>query len=298
MIILRYDEIGLKSRFVRRRFEDVLINNVRRVLKKEFNIKDRIKRDYGRIYVLSDDENIAIRISKIFGVVYAETAKKMELDLPKNAVEIAESWRDRVKGRSFAVRVRRSGNHDFTSMDAAKMIGQKIKEITGSRVDLKNPDVEIKIEIRDDHVYLITNSFPGYGGLPTGTQERVVSILNDKKALLSTWFALKRGCDVDVLIDPAYTIDTIDPVDVMEFWAAYRKIEVIQSEGDTERLLERAYKLDYKGIYCSITAEEFDSLYDVLTRRTKPVYMPLLPFSNREIDELIEKIIREAGIDE
>ncbi len=293
MIIVRYDEIGLKSRFVRRKFEDTLISNIRRVLKNEFGFKARVKRDYGRIYVLSDDKNIAKRVSKIFGIAYAEIAEKMELDLPKNAIEIAKRLRGKVEGKSFAVRVRRTGSHDFTSMDAARIIGQKIKEITGSRVDLKNPDVEVQVEIRDDYMYHISDSFPGYGGLPTGTQERVISILNDRKALLSTWFALKRGCDVDVLTEN-FSEDC--SIDVLEFWAAYRKINVIQSGDDAKKMLGEAYELNHKGIYCSITAEELNSFYDVLTKRTKPVYMPLLPFSNREIEELIERVVKEAEV--
>ncbi|RLI84037.1 hypothetical protein DRP07_02300 [Archaeoglobales archaeon] len=290
MIIVRYDEIGLKSRFVRKKFEDTLINNIRRVLSREFRIKAKIKRDYGRIYVISNEEMIAKRISKVFGVIRAEMVEKMELDLSKNAIEIATKWKEKVKGRSFAVRVRRVGNHDFTSMDAARTIGQRVKEVARARVDLKNPDVEINVEIRDNYTYMVTKSFSGYGGLPTGTQDRVLSILCGKSSMLSTWFALKRGCDVDLMGDIG------DEKEVLEFWASYRKINVVPSEGDLNEMLEEAYNLDYKGIYCSITAEELDDFYETLSKRTKPVYMPLLPFSDEEIYEMIKKMIDGAKL--
>jgi|Deesub1362B_J571_1020462.scaffolds.fasta_scaffold00539_2 thiamine biosynthesis protein ThiI len=295
MIIIRYDEIGLKSKFVRRKFEDTLVNNIRRALSKEFEIKAKVKRDYGRIYVLLNEKRIAKRVSKIFGIVKAEMAERMELDLPKNAIEIAKKWERKVKGKSFAVRVRRTGDHDFTSMDAARIIGQKVKELTGSKVDLKNPKVEIQVEIRDDSIYLIAESFPGYRGLPTGTQDRVISILYNEKSLLSTWFALKRGCDVDVL----YNLKNEklgNEINILEYWAAYRKINVFHSEGSLKKMLERAYELDHKGICCSITTEELDFVYKVLTKRTKPIYMPLLPFSNKEIGRMVKTIVEEVEV--
>ncbi len=83
MIILRYEEIGLKSRFVRKKFEDILIGNVRRVIEREFGTKAKINREYGRIYVFDEREEVARRTSKIFGVVGAEIAEKFDLDLEK-----------------------------------------------------------------------------------------------------------------------------------------------------------------------------------------------------------------------
>ncbi|MBO8183418.1 MAG: hypothetical protein H0Z28_11610 [Archaeoglobus sp.] len=291
MIILRYDEIALKSKFVRKRFEDTLVGNVKRVIEREFGEKARIKRDYGRIYVLDNRERIAKRISKVFGIAGVEIAEKFELDLEKNAIEIAERWKERVKGKSFAVRVRRTGEHNFTSMDAARIIGGKLKELTNSRVDLKNPEVVIQVEIRDEDLYLVDRSFPGYGGLPVGTQERVLSVLSDEKSLLSTWFALKRGCDVDVLVGEKIDLDPI------KFWAAYRKIDVIMDgidSSDIKTMLEKAYGLDYKGVYASITAEELESVYETLLKRNKPVYMPLLPLDQKEIYQRLKVVVEEA----
>ncbi|AGK61118.1 hypothetical protein Asulf_01118 [Archaeoglobus sulfaticallidus PM70-1] len=290
MIILRYDEIALKSSFVRRKFEKILMDNVRRVIRKEFGIKASVRGGYGRIYVDvgGNVESVARRISNVFGVVSAHVSVKRDLNLEKNAEEIAEYYKNRIKG-SFAVRVKRSGKHDFTSMDASKIIGRKLKEITGARVDLKNPETEIRVEIRDSKLYLMTSTYEGFGGLPVGSQERVLCIISDEKSLLSTWYAMKRGCDVDVLYSERFEF-----IDNLPYWASYRRINTIQEKGGFEDLLSKAFSMDYKAVYCSITSKEIESYIDLLKNRKLPVLMPLLPFDDSEIDEKI-KMIRMIG---
>jgi|GEM_PF-1089415 thiamine biosynthesis protein ThiI len=288
MISVRYDEIALKSRFVRNRFEKILTGNMDRVLRRDFDGNFRIRRGYGRIYIdsashsesFSEEElRIARRISKVFGVVSADVSVKMELDLEENARRIAEIF-ENVKGRTFAVRVKRTGRHSFTSMDAARIIGREVVK-KGGMVDLKNPEVEISVEIRDSDLYLITDSFRGFRGLPVGTQERVLCILSDEKSLLSSWYALKRGCDIDVLMNPEFYW----MLDVLSYWASYREIRSFESDGTFDEMLENAYESGYKAIFCSISSDELDSYSELLRKRKMPVFMPLLPFSGDEIEK-------------
>ncbi len=289
MIIARYDEIGLKSKFVRREFENILVQNINRVLSREKFGKNKVSREPGRIYIYSNDRKVAERVSKIFGIASTAVSEKKKLDLEENAEYIAELWRNKLgSDKSFAVRVKRKGKHDFTSMDAAKIIGKSVREVTGARVDLKNPDKEIIIEIRDDSIYIITETFKGYGGLPTGTQERVLCLFCDEKSFLSTWYALKRGCDIDVIYNP----ELKNYVEKIPYWAAYRKINFVESGLNLENMLLESFNMELKGIYCSLTLEEIETYIEILRERRMPVFTPLISFDKTEIERKIENLLR------
>jgi thiamine biosynthesis protein ThiI len=117
--------------------------------------------------------------------------------------------------------------------------------------------------------------------LPVGTQERVLCILSDEKSLLSSWYALKRGCDIDVLMNPEFYW----MLDVLSYWASYREIRSFESDGTFDEMLENAYESGYKAIFCSISSDELDSYSELLRKRKMPVFMPLLPFSGDEIEK-------------
>jgi thiamine biosynthesis protein ThiI len=189
--------------------------------------------------------------------------------------------------KSFAVRARRAGEHDFTSMDIQRIVGAEIKKKTGAKVDLKNPDVCIYIEAREKKSFIYTSIIRGFGGLPVGSQERVLSIMNDEKSILSTWYALRRGCDVDVLLS-----EQMDVHDILLPWACYRKIGLHLSKGNMKDLLCKAFETDYPAVYCSATFEEAENLIStsLLKKRRMPVFTPLLSLKEEEIQKKIQII--------
>ena len=74
LIIIRYGEIGLKSKTTRKHFENILIKNIKNAFKKEkiFNV---IKTQMGRIYVYTDEINPAVKVlQKIFGITSVSPA--------------------------------------------------------------------------------------------------------------------------------------------------------------------------------------------------------------------------------
>lgn len=288
MIIVRYGEIGLKGN-LRKRFERILIKNIKNVLRvKGYNVK--ISTEWGRIYIHSSDDNIARIISGVFGVtstsIAEETTSEMGDIIEKSVrtgLEIIEP------GKSFAVRARRTGTHDFTSMDIQRLVGKELKRKTGSEVNLKNPDVIVYIEVRENKSFIYTSIFKGFGGLPVGSQERVLSVVNDEKSILSSWYAMRRGCEIDLLVSENFD----EFREILLPWSGYREIEVIESEGDMKELLSEGFSMDYKGIYCSATIKEVEKIVSdsFLRRRKMPVYFPLMSLNNDDIERKI-KIVR------
>jgi len=269
---VRYGEVALKGR-LRRRFEDILVGNIRRVMRQE-RLTGEIEREWGRIYIHpanNEAKKIAERIAKVFGVVSTSIAVKCSANINEIA-KLSVGMVEDMNFNSFAVRARRAGKHNFTSMDVAREAGRAIKEVTGKKVDLNNPDVEVFIEVRDENAYIYTEIFRGYGGLPVGTQDRVFAI-----GELAAWYALRRGCDVDV--DSQEVADAILP------YACYRSVGVHSLHGSSREKLLSAFDLEYPAIFSPAMAHELPDYLEVLKARKMPVFMPLLPFTAQEVEE-------------
>ncbi|MDI6655847.1 MAG: THUMP domain-containing protein, partial [Candidatus Hydrothermarchaeota archaeon] len=114
LYLLRYDEIALKSEPVRRGWENVLIKNIKQAL------KCRVKKERGRIWVEAGEE-APEKLKKIFGIRSFSPCVRCGLeDLEKFFLEFAEKSLEGKK--SFALRVRRTGKHEFTSQDIARKL--------------------------------------------------------------------------------------------------------------------------------------------------------------------------------
>ncbi|MFP4634163.1 MAG: tRNA sulfurtransferase [Candidatus Aenigmatarchaeota archaeon] len=200
-ILIRYGEIGLKSDHVRRSFEDRLIHNIHEGLKSK-EIKENIKRGYGRIFVNTKEVERASEVLKrTFGIVSFSPCEKMDASFEKITERLAEVGEENIEsGESFAVRVRRTGSHDFSSKDVEEVAGAKILKRVEAEVDLDEPDKKIMAEVRQGQCYIFTDKIEGPGGLPLGTQGKVVSLLKGGyKSFLATWLMMKRGCSVVAL---------------------------------------------------------------------------------------------------
>ena len=81
--------------------------------------------------------------------------------------------------KSFAIRSTRVGTHTFSSQQVAVHIGNDIVKATHAGVDLTNPDIELFIEIRDKKSFLFTEKINGVGGLPLGTQGRILALIEN-----------------------------------------------------------------------------------------------------------------------
>jgi len=197
LIIVRYGEIGLKAKETRKRFEHSLVNNIKTALNKE-HISSRIKREWGRIYVYTNQINESLAIlQKIFGITSISPAVQTQSDmnsLSKLAVTFSKEVLN--KEKSFALRVTRTGDHEFTSQDVAIKIGSDIVKETKAFVNLTKPDFELFIEIRDKNAYIFTEKIRGVGGLPLGTQGKILALIDNPKSILASWYLMRRGCKI------------------------------------------------------------------------------------------------------
>lgn len=108
---------------------------------------------------------------------------------------VQQAWGDQLEGKTFCVRVKRVGTHDFTSTEVERYVGGGLNQNNNTAgVKLKNPDVMLSLEIKDDLVYLVTRKYQGLGGFPMGTQESVLSLISGGyDSTVASYQMIKRG---------------------------------------------------------------------------------------------------------
>ncbi|MFH1773813.1 MAG: tRNA uracil 4-sulfurtransferase ThiI [Methanobacteriota archaeon] len=320
LYLLRYDEIALKSEPVRRGWENVLIKNIKRAL------ECKVKKERGRIWVEAGEE-APEKLKKIFGIHSFSPCVCCGLeDLEKFFLEFAEKSLEGKK--SFALRVRRTGRHDFTSQDVARKLGAKIQKKIPIKVELKNPEGEIFIEIRDNDCYIFEEVVEGLGGLPSGVEGKVVALISGGiDSPVAAWLMMKRGCDVVALyldIFPFAGEEAFNRVaSVVEVLKEYQtdiKLRQVnhgkflmkvrkdlKEEGlfnyscvackrEMYRIAEKiAREENAKGIATGeclgqVASQTLDNLFVISQACSVPIYRPLISFDKVEVISLAKKI--------
>lgn len=201
LIIARYGEIGIKSPKIRSRFERKLVKNIKATFECD------VERNQGRIYVRPKDFDEGIeKLNRVFGVVSyspATSTKTTYEDIDDTLARYTQELVDANvldENTKFAIKCRRVGTHDFTSQEMAAHCGGVVRSVVLAPVDLSNPDLTIFVEVREDDTYIFHEKIRGPGGLPLGTQGKVVCLLSSGiDSPVAAYLMMKRGCEVVAL---------------------------------------------------------------------------------------------------
>jgi thiamine biosynthesis protein ThiI len=212
-VIVRFGgEIGIKAPFTRRQYERRLTVNIKASLKHHALPYSALSRTPGRLYIRTNKaEETAQKLSKVFGIASLSPSftTSSNLDEILNAsTQLASRYFKR--GDSFAVRCHRVGRHSYTSQEICGNVGEHV--LTSLKtlkltVDLTDPKRTLQLEIRDKKAYLFTDVTKGPGGLPLGTQPKLICLLKgDVPSTVACWMTMKRGCPQVLLhIDESLT---------------------------------------------------------------------------------------------
>lgn len=202
LLVTLSGDVGTKSERTRRRFRRRLLGNIEAALSSR-GIDATRDEGLGRgrlAFRTGDPAAAGPAIATVFGVHRVERASPIDWgSLDDLSERVAERARARVEGRRFAVRVRRNGRHDWSSMDAERTIGTLLDPFSAG-VDLDDPEVEVRVLVLDDRAWLRDETWRGPAGLPLGTQDKVLSMLSGGfDSPVATWMLMRRGCPVDFL---------------------------------------------------------------------------------------------------
>ncbi|WP_210397030.1 tRNA uracil 4-sulfurtransferase ThiI [Motiliproteus sediminis] len=201
-IVKLFPEITIKSKPVRRRFIQRLQSNLQIILKRidpEIGVSG--KWDKVEVNVHSEDAAVHQAVIEALGDTPGINHFLQVQEYPLGDFhQVFELTRDafaaQLKGKRFVVRVKRAGKHDFTSSDLERYVGGGLLQHTeAAGVDLHHPEVTVKLEVRDQRLFLVENRFPGLGGFPMGSLEGVLSLISGGfDSTVSSYLTMKRGC--------------------------------------------------------------------------------------------------------
>ncbi len=200
LILIKYGELTTKKDN-----RKVFINILSRYLSeklKDFNVK--IIKDYARMYISFDevyqDEVLSV-LKRTFGIHAFNLAYKVNT----NSDDIKEKVLNLLKEIDFktfkVVTNRRDKSFSICSMDFNNVIGGHVlKNISGIKVNVKNPDIYVNIEINKDETYIYFNDIKGMGGYPYGSLGKGLLMLSGGiDSPVAGYLSLKRGVKIDAI---------------------------------------------------------------------------------------------------
>ena len=212
-IMVRYGELSTKGKN-RKDFIGRLAGNVTKVLREFPQVEIHPRHD--RMHIVLNDapfEEVDQRLKKVFGIqTYSPTIKveKTLAEIEKTALALMkETFK---KGMTFKVNTKRS-DHQFLydTNELNKMVGDYLfSHMDDLKVEMKHPDIVLRIEVRKDAVYISNQLLHGAGGMPVGTGGRAIMMLSGGiDSPVASYLALKRGVDIDMVhfYSPPYTTE-------------------------------------------------------------------------------------------
>ncbi len=197
-IVVHYQEVALKGKN-RPWFISRLAANLRRATADLDVPKVRVL--MGRIELVlgatADFEQVGERLRRVFGVADFARAGRTTTDLDTVAAAILGDLGDREVG-SFRVSARRADKrYPLTSPEIEREVGGRIKLARGWRVNLGDPELEIRVEFLSDEAFYHFGKQRGPGGLPTGVSGRVACLMSGGiDSPVAAYRMMKRGCTV------------------------------------------------------------------------------------------------------
>jgi thiamine biosynthesis protein ThiI len=210
-ILIRYGEISTKGRN-RNKFVDKLKKSVKIALAPFPNVKVEAGRD--RMYVLLNGENSAgviVKLKNVFGIQSFSPAIKLKRSLEALKLTSLELIRSLYKeGQTFKITPKRSDKTFELDTDGINHTigGYLLQNIPGMKVNVKNPDINLRIEVRKEAIYLSCETIQGAGGLPIGSSGKAMLMLSGGiDSPVAGYMAMKRGVEVEAVhfFSPPFT---------------------------------------------------------------------------------------------
>ena len=202
VLLLKYGEIILKG-LNRPLFEDALVRNLKRCAGNE-NIK--IWKAQATVYVEPKDDSVdmdelAVKLSKVFGIVSVAVAQTVPKELDKIGALDARMIKSE-PGKTFKVEAKRADKRfPYKSPEICMEVGGAIlDENPHLTVDVHYPDILVMVEVRDFAAYIYTSKIPGVGGMPVGTNGRATLLLSGGiDSPVAGYMVAKRGVELDAV---------------------------------------------------------------------------------------------------
>ncbi|MGI5308847.1 tRNA uracil 4-sulfurtransferase ThiI [Rheinheimera sp. WS51] len=200
-IIKLHPEIVIKSNSVRKRQTKLLERNLKTILVQvEPSVRVNNNFDHLTVRCESDSETLRQklidRLSCIPGIVnFSEMQSSKFTTLDDIYQQVKDVYASQLENKTFSVRVRRMGSHDFTSIEAERYIGGGLNQLVASaKVQLKKPDMVVNLEVKRDLLIMVRHTHAGMGGFPLPSQSDVLSLISGGyDSAVASYLMIRKG---------------------------------------------------------------------------------------------------------
>ena len=211
-IMIRYGELSTKGKNIKD-FIHVLAKNVRSVLDDLDHIDVNWSRD--RMHIQLNDtahgEEVIDRLKYVFGIQNMSPAVKVEKSLEAAEDMIAQIVKDKYyDGMTFKIDTHRADHtFEYNSMELNRKLGAAaINAVPELNAKMEDPDLKIRVEVRQKAIYISTDTIQGAKGLPVGTSGKGMLMLSGGiDSPVAGYLGMKRGMEVEAVHfhSPPYT---------------------------------------------------------------------------------------------
>ncbi|WP_086074419.1 tRNA uracil 4-sulfurtransferase ThiI [Paenibacillus camerounensis] len=202
MLLLRFGEFMLKGKN-RNRFEKTVLRHVKEMVKPYPEAV--LSKEFGRIYVTLNGEparELAEALKNVFGIASISPVKVARSDF-NEILEASRKFLEIIappQGTTFKVSARRVWkDFQYGSIEMNKLIATPLLQgYPGLLVDVKSPELELKLEIREGATYIFCDQIDGVGGFPLGTNGKAMLLLSGGiDSPVAAWSSMRRGLEVE-----------------------------------------------------------------------------------------------------
>jgi len=198
-ILKLFPEIMVKGSSAKRQMVGQLYNNLIKLLS-VYSDEIKVKKFSDKLEVvtpvdvLPEVRQTLLDTPGIEQVLEALQFDKMET-LEQIKVKVGEVMHHEIAGKTFVIRAKRSGSHDFRSTELEQTVGgYMLATYPNNGVDLHDPEVTIRIELINNQLNIITTKHMGLGGFPLGTQGDILSLMSGGfDSTIASYLTMKRG---------------------------------------------------------------------------------------------------------
>lgn len=202
MLLLRFGEFTLKGKN-RARFEKTVLRHVKEMVKPYPKVV--LMKEFGRIYVELNGEpavELVGALKNVFGIASISPVKVSKSEL-EDIVTVSRHFLEIIApapGTTFKVNARRVWKEfPHGSIEMNKLVSTPLLQgYSGLTVDMKSPQLELKIEIRQGQTYIFCENIAGVGGFPLGTNGKAMLLLSGGiDSPVAGWSSMRRGLEVE-----------------------------------------------------------------------------------------------------
>jgi len=198
-ILKLFPEIMIKGSSAKRQMVGQLYANLMSILE-HISSEIQVKKFSDKIEVvapLNVKEEVRQRLLNTSGI--EQILEVLQFDnmdsLEKIKEKVGELVIESLKDKTFVVRVKRTGKHEYSSIDIERTVGGYLLAHSEAKgVQLKNSDISVQMELIENQLNFISTKYKGLSGFPIGTQGDILSLMSGGfDSTVASYLTMKRG---------------------------------------------------------------------------------------------------------